>query len=136
MLSLAKTLHAATHESKRLRLRSKSPRNIGGTVLCVVALAVSDVRPLREEMERRRISHAADTPRAVKQELGQYFTPGLIADFMAALFPKEDRQEIKILDPGAGIGILSCALSERITVCLYLRPLKGISVVSKSSSCE
>ena len=115
MLSLAKTLHAATHESKRLRLISKSPRNIGGTVLCVVALAVSDVRPLREEMERRRISHAADTPRAVKQELGQYFTPGHIADFMAALFPKEDRQEIKILDPGAGIGILSCALSERIT---------------------
>ena len=91
MLSLAKTLHAATHESKRLRLISKSPRNIGGTVLCVVALAVSDVRPLREEMERRRISHAADTPRAIKQELGQYFTPGHIADFMAALFPREDK---------------------------------------------
>lgn len=115
MLSPTKTHHAATRESKRRRLISKSPRNIGGTVLCVVALAVSDVRPLREEMERRRINHAANTPRAVKQELGQYFTPGHIADFMASLFPKEDAQEIRMLDPGAGIGILSCALSERIT---------------------
>ena len=94
-----------------------SPRSrIGGrAVLCVVALTVSELRPLREQMERRRISHASNTPRAVKQELGQYFTPGHIADFMASLFPKEKCQRVKILDPGAGIGILSCALVERMS---------------------
>ena len=85
----------------------------GGAFVCVVAMAVSEVQPLREQMERRRTIHAADTPRAVKQELGQYFTPWHIADFMASFFPKTSG-DIFILDPGAGIGILSCALAERI----------------------
>ena len=87
----------------------------GGAMLCVVALVASELRPLRDQMERRRVIHASDTPRAIKQELGQYFTPGHIADFMASLFPEEQGKEVKILDPGAGIGILSCALAERIS---------------------
>ena len=88
----------------------------GGTMLCVVALSVADMKPLREQMERRREIHATETPREIKQELGQYFTPGHIADFMASLFPKPERagEEVRILDPGAGMGILSCALMERI----------------------
>ena len=86
----------------------------GRTMLCVVALTLAEARPLREQMEQRRIIHANETPVAVKQELGQYFTPGHIADFMASLFPKNDGGDIRILDPGAGIGILSCALAERI----------------------
>ncbi len=87
----------------------------GRTALCVVALALAEARPLREQMEQRRIIHANETPIAIKQELGQYFTPGHIADFMASLFPKEAGGAIRILDPGAGIGILSCALAERIS---------------------
>lgn len=83
-------------------------------LLCVVALAMAESRPLREQMEKRRLAHANETPPAIKQELGQYFTPGEIADFMASLFPKTDERDIRILDPGAGIGILSCALAERI----------------------
>ena len=86
----------------------------GRTMLCVVALTLAEARPLREQMEQRRIIHANETPVAVKQELGQYFTPGHIADFMASLFPKNDGGDLRILDPGAGIGILSCALAERI----------------------
>ena len=94
----------------------KSPKGVGGgALLCVVALAASEMRPLREQMEHHRVIHASNTPRAVKQELGQYFTPGHIADFMASLFPEEQGKEVKILDPGAGIGILSCALAERIS---------------------
>ena len=74
----------------------------------------SELSPLREHMEYRRVIHASDTPRAIKQELGQYFTPGHIADFMVSFFPKEECRVIRILDPGAGIGILSCAFAERI----------------------
>ena len=85
----------------------------GRTMLCVVALTLAEVRPLREQMEHRRITHANETPPAIKQELGQYFTPGHIADFMASLFPKATGN-VKVLDPGAGIGSLSCALAERI----------------------
>ena len=85
----------------------------GRTMLCVIALALTEVRPLREQMEHQRIMHANETPPAIKQELGQYFTPGRIADFMASLFPKATGN-IRVLDPGAGIGSLSCALAERI----------------------
>ena len=81
--------------------------------MCVVALTLAEVRPLREQIEHRRITHANETPPAIKQELGQYFTPGHIADFMASLFPKTNGK-IRVLDPGAGIGSLSCALAERI----------------------
>ena len=82
-------------------------------MLCVVALTLAEVRPLREQIENRRITHANETPPAIKQELGQYFTPGRIADFMASLFPKTNGN-VRVLDPGAGIGSLSCALAERI----------------------
>ena len=97
-----------------LRESVAKPHLNGRTVLCVVALTLAEARPLREQMEQRRIIHANETPVSVKQELGQYFTPGHIADFMASLFPKNDGGDVRILDPGAGIGILSCALAERI----------------------
>ena len=85
----------------------------GRTMLCVFALTLTDVRPLREQMEQRRITHANETPLAIKQELGQYFTPGHIADFMASLFPRATGN-VRLLVPGAGIGSLSCAFAERI----------------------
>ena len=94
---------------------------VGATVASSVVLADDAHLPksrrksaLRAQMERRRTIHASDTPRAIKQKLGQYFTPGNIADFMASLFPKATDANVRILDPGAGIGILSCALMERM----------------------
>ncbi|MGN0833508.1 MAG: Eco57I restriction-modification methylase domain-containing protein [Kiritimatiellia bacterium] len=91
-----------------------SPRPLNGrAMICVLALALTELRPLREQIERRRLAHAEETPTAIKQELGQYFTPGHIADFMAAFFPKATGA-VRILDPGAGIGSLSCAFAERI----------------------
>ena len=100
-------------EIRRTNGISAHSRLNGRTMLCVVALALTDMRPLREQMEQRRIAHANETPLAIKQELGQYFTPGHIADFMASLFPPATGN-IRVLDPGAGIGSLSCALADRI----------------------
>lgn len=48
-----------------------------------------------------------------KKSKGQYFTPPSIAKFMASLVTF-NRSKIKVLDPGAGTGILSCALVDRI----------------------
>jgi adenine-specific DNA-methyltransferase len=48
-----------------------------------------------------------------RDTLGQYFTPAIIADFMSSLIDS-DLKCIDILDPGAGIGVLSCSLIERI----------------------
>lgn len=46
--------------------------------------------------------------------LGQYFTPQVVADLIAKNFSEIKADKLKILDPGAGSGILSCALCEQI----------------------
>src|SRR3990167_3242587 len=46
--------------------------------------------------------------------LGQYFTPRIIADLIAKNFSESRMATLKILDPGAGSGILSCMLCENI----------------------
>ncbi len=49
-----------------------------------------------------------------RKQLGQYFTPVEIADFMASLAaPRGGR--IRIIDPGAGAGILACAICEYLS---------------------
>ena len=48
-----------------------------------------------------------------KKEFGQYLTPQPVADYMAGLF--EPRENIvRILDPGAGAGVLTCAVCEHL----------------------
>ncbi len=66
-----------------------------------------------EKLEKERIIHAVKTPLKHKEELGQYFTPYPIAHFMSSLFPVTNKK-IRLLDPGAGIGTLSCSFMERI----------------------
>lgn len=51
-----------------------------------------------------------------KSELGQFLTPSSVAKFMASLFDKSKLSKPKILDPGAGIGVLTSAVLERITL--------------------
>ncbi len=53
------------------------------------------------------------TPAEHRKKNGQYFTPPEVADFMADLAQVNGRSAIRILDPGAGTGILSCAVCER-----------------------
>lgn len=48
-----------------------------------------------------------------EENLAQYFTPPKIADFMSSLFDL-NKNKIRILDPGAGEGILSKAIINRI----------------------
>lgn len=48
-----------------------------------------------------------------KAELGQFMTPSVIARFMASLFSPSSHQTARLLDPGAGVGSLSCAFLDR-----------------------
>ena len=48
-----------------------------------------------------------------KSELGQYFTPPEIAEFMADLFAQRADSRCRLLDAGAGAGALSAAFLER-----------------------
>ncbi|MEP2237130.1 MAG: N-6 DNA methylase [Maribacter sp.] len=52
-----------------------------------------------------------------KKNLGQFFTPKAIAIFLADSVELQDNcEEVSILDPGAGLGILSCAMIEQISI--------------------
>lgn len=53
--------------------------------------------------------------RVYRKERGQYFTPKRIAEFMVRLFDEfGNNKHLRILDPGAGIGIFESALCERV----------------------
>lgn len=53
-------------------------------------------------------------PKSLRKKYGQFFTSPETASFMAALFEIPHQKTISILDPGAGSGILSVALIERM----------------------
>ena len=54
-------------------------------------------------------------PKSQRKKYGQFFTSKETAAFMAELFEiPHKRQTLSILDPGAGSGILSVALLERL----------------------
>jgi len=54
------------------------------------------------------------TPVEHRKKNGQYFTPPEVADFMADVAEVNGHSTIRTLDPGAGTGILSCAICERL----------------------
>jgi len=47
-----------------------------------------------------------------KSSFGQYMTPATVASFMASLFPAPSNRDIRLLDPGAGVGSLTSAFVE------------------------
>lgn len=53
-------------------------------------------------------------PKSLRKNYGQFFTSKETALYMASLFNIPKNDEISILDPGAGSGILSAALIERL----------------------
>lgn len=67
-----------------------------------------------EQLDLTRQRASQSIPTGTKSELGQYMTPSRIADFMASLFVTDEATDIRLLDPGAGIGSLSLAFFERL----------------------
>lgn len=63
------------------------------------------------EKTRRQVSSLLDQDK--RADLGQYFTPYPIAQFMASLFHDKGLSDIHLLDAGAGIGSLSIAFLEK-----------------------
>lgn len=63
------------------------------------------------EISREILSN--DSTKQHKESLGQYLTPVVLAKFAVDLFDYTDRSDIKLLDPGAGAGSLSCAFIEK-----------------------
>ncbi len=53
-------------------------------------------------------------PKEKRKLIGQFFTSVETAQFMAIMFEKPKKKELSILDPGAGSGILSAAVIDRL----------------------
>lgn len=65
-------------------------------------------------------------PKLTRKKKGQFFTSKETAVFMASLFDFSNIPDIiEILDPGAGTGILSAALLDRI---IHERPVKAVNL--------
>ena len=61
------------------------------------------------------IEYIERMPKSQRKKYGQFFTSKETATFMASLFiPPETQNVVSVLDPGAGSGILSVALIERL----------------------
>lgn len=72
------------------------------------------MKPLDKVVESTN-KYIETMPKAMRKRYGQFFTSKKTAVFMASLFDiGDDNRTISILDPGAGSGILSIALLERL----------------------
>lgn len=63
--------------------------------------------------DRIGVEYASSVDQSHKKRNGQFFTPVEIASFMASL-SDFDGDSVRILDPGCGSGVLSCALVEKL----------------------
>ena len=63
---------------------------------------------------QQTIEYIDHMPKSLRKKYGQFFTSPETASFMAGLFTLPRNHAITVLDPGAGSGILSVALIERL----------------------
>ena len=71
------------------------------------------VSALAETADFYRIDASPKLDARKRALLGQYMTPTPIGRFMASLF-SQTHGEMRVLDPGAGVGSLTAALAERV----------------------
>ncbi|WP_243167214.1 Eco57I restriction-modification methylase domain-containing protein [Acetobacterium malicum] len=69
---------------------------------------------LLDKIINKTDDYLATKSKTERKKIGQFFTSKETAVFMASLFDIPLRASISICDPGAGIGILSAALIERL----------------------
>jgi len=65
-------------------------------------------------------------PKPIRKKYGQFFTSPETAVFMADLFAIPDKEVISVLDPGAGSGILTAALIERLQKVPHIKKIEMV----------
>ena len=70
---------------------------------------------LTEHIMATTAEYIESMPKSLRKSYGQFFTSSETASFMAEMLSVPDeKRELTVLDPGAGSGILSAALVERL----------------------
>ena len=85
------------------------------------------VEGLTERVDFYRVDACRNLDSERRSEMGQFFTPTSVAQFMASLFG-DFQQEVRLLDAGAGVGALTAAFVEE--VCRRDARPRSISVVA------
>ena len=75
------------------------------------ALLEKPINLLAKADTLRKTANGKLNPEA-RISFGQYMTPSSVAFFMASLFPAPSNKNIRLLDPGAGVGSLTSAFVE------------------------
>lgn len=75
---------------------------------------LEDNNALLAKVEQIRIQYLAQSLLTNRKKHSQFFTPLETASFLSSLALESDKNEIRILDPGAGSGILVAALIDQI----------------------
>lgn len=78
----------------------------------------TSIQPIEEELpshfaDRLGVAYASSVNQQHKKENGQFSPPVEIAELMAS-YSEFDGDSVRILDPGCGSAVLSCALIERV----------------------
>lgn len=69
---------------------------------------------LNNVVDKRRLDVLSILSPTSKSDLGQYMTAHRVAEFMASLYVNTSQLEIKLLDPGAGVGSLTASFVQRV----------------------
>lgn len=69
---------------------------------------------LLDAIYEKTIEYLQSVPKRQRKKIGQFFTTPEIARFMAGMFSCPKKGTIRLLDPGAGSGILCAAAVERL----------------------
>jgi adenine-specific DNA-methyltransferase len=107
-------LREATREAIRAVPAAGAARNTGGS------LADVDTTPMLDTIAALAHEYRTATDDEHKKEWGQFFTSTAIASFMARMVRAPTKKIVRVLDPGAGTGVLGLALAERLIVELDL----------------
>ena len=86
------------------------------------------VDSLSERVDSIRKQINGDLDPQKRSSMGQYLTSASVASFMASMIQKSQNQDIKLLDPGAGIGSLTAAFVDKL--CQRLKPATSLMAIT------
>lgn len=63
---------------------------------------------------KQQEKYDANTSADIRKKIGHFGTPAVIAEFMTTMFTNIPTGNVRLLDPGAGVGVLTAAVCDRI----------------------
>lgn len=67
------------------------------------------------------LKYLKEMPKAKRKTIGQFFTSAETARYMASMFISPQKSNLSILDPGAGSGILTAAVVDRLQINSFIK---------------